>query len=149
LAVVSQPFTTEELKTLAHTLREISVQNERGGKISTQDWGSLAYFPSTGEAKSVPYIFGPFLDLPNPDLSRVLYRFPRLVLAAGFITTEDKERLPSLNLPKAPGFFFRAGMVANMVFSPLSSGAPGYSFAWQIGTPVWMPAYKVHHSLGI
>jgi hypothetical protein len=35
-------------------------------------------------------------------------------------------------------------MVANMVFRPLSSGAPGYSFAWQIGAPIWLPAYKAH-----
>jgi hypothetical protein len=145
--VVSQAFTKEDLQALAHTLREISAQDGRGGKISTQDLGSLEYSACThtGQTTYDLTIFGPLLDLPIPELSHpmVLYQFPRLVLAAGLIKADVKEGPMNETLPKAPVLFFRAGMVANMLFRPLSSGAAGYSFEWQIGTPVWLPSYKI------
>ncbi|MDR1986881.1 MAG: hypothetical protein LBP88_07935 [Treponema sp.] len=145
-AVVSQAFTQEDLQALARTLRDMSVQDGRGGKISTQGLGSLGYsaYTHTGQAHYDLTIFGPLLDLPSPDFShpQVVYRFPRLVLAAGLIKAEAGEA-PLKDLPKAPVLFFRAGMVANMVFRPLSSGAAGYSFEWRIGTPLWLPSHKI------
>jgi hypothetical protein len=147
LAVVSQAFPKEDLQALARTLREISAQDGKEGKISTQDLRSLGYsgFTHTGQAQYDLTIFGPLLDLPNPAFSHplVLYRFPRLVLAAGLIKAEAREGPMNETLPKAPVFFFRAGMVANMLFRPLSSGTAGYSFEWRIGTPVWLPSYKI------
>ncbi|MHB9293974.1 hypothetical protein Holit_03093 [Hollandina sp. SP2] len=149
LAVVSQAFTKEDLQVLAHTLREISVQDGRGGKISTQELGCLGYsaYTHTGQAKYDLTIFGTLLDLPIPEFSNpmVVYQFPKLVLAAGLIKAEVGEALLNDILPKAPVLFFRAGMVANMVFRPLSSGAAGYSFEWRIGTPVWLPSHKINH----
>ncbi|MDR3115374.1 MAG: hypothetical protein LBU25_07630, partial [Treponema sp.] len=125
LAVVSRAFTKEDLQALAHTVRDISAQDGRGGKISTRDLGSLVYSESTHTGQG-PYdltIFGPLLDLPSPELSHpmVVHRFPRLVLAAGLIKAEAPEG--PVKAPQAPVFFFRAGMVANMVFRPLASGA--------------------------
>jgi hypothetical protein len=149
LAVVSQAFTKEDLQALARTLREISVQDGRDGKISTRGLVSLGYSAGTptGQAPYDLTMFGPLLDLPNPAFShpRVVYRFTRLVLAAGLIKAEAREEPMNETLPKAPVFYFRAGMVANMLFRPLSSGTAGYSFEWQIGTPVWLPSYKIRH----
>jgi hypothetical protein len=146
VAVVSQAFTKGELQGVARTLRALSVQGGRGGKIAIQDLGSLTYSPSSpsGESLYTLTMFGPFLDVPSPEFShpRVRYRFPRLLLVAGLIKTEAAERLMQEALPQSSAWFFRAGMVANMLFRPLSSGAPGYSFEWHIGTPVWLPSYR-------
>jgi hypothetical protein len=153
LAVVSQAFTKGELQGVARTLRELSLHEGRGGKLSTEGLGSLGYSPSspTGEGPSTLNLFGSFLDLPSPHLSypKVSYRFPRLLLAAGLIKAEEQEGTIKESLPKGPALFFRAGMVANMVFRPLSSGAADYSFEWHIGTPVWLPSYKARGAVPI
>jgi hypothetical protein len=133
LALVSQPFTKEELKSLAQSLRALSAAEGRNGRISA------------GELRTLPWLeglsfFGPGLDLPIPDFPQeVSYRFPSLVLCAGLIKTRDQALLPQ---GTGPSFFFRAAMVANLILRPLPAGETGYSFEWRIGTPVWLPAYK-------
>jgi hypothetical protein len=134
LALVSQPFTKEELKSLAQSLRALSVAEGRNGKIAA------------GELRTLPWqedlsFFGPGLDLPIPDFpqERVSYRFPSLVLCAGLIKTADQALLSQ---GTGPSFFFRAALVANLILRPLSSGERDFSFEWKIGSPVWLPSYK-------
>jgi hypothetical protein len=135
LAVVSRAFTQEELKRLASVLRELSASPERDGKITVGESQSLLFPP---EALSLRF-FGLGLDLPIPNFpsESVIYQFPSLLLCAGLQSAPEP---PSA--VQEPSCFFRAAMVANMVFHPLSSGAAGYSFEWKIGAPVWLPAYK-------
>jgi hypothetical protein len=139
LGLVSRAFTKEELKALAHSLRALSMRNSKEGKFTLGPCETVVY-PGTSDIT----IFGPVLDVPIPDFSldTVQYQAPTLVLCAALIRKDDEKVIQQDRFPQSPVFSFRAAMVANMIFLPLSSGAIGYSFEWKIGTPVWLPAYK-------
>jgi hypothetical protein len=147
-ALVSRPFTSPELRSLAFTLREASLRDGRDGTIAA---GDPAPCPAGGTGPAGFALYGPVLDLPLPDLPRegVLFRFPFLTLCAALIPGGSPEEA-RLGNPGDAGvrgapfkpFSFRAAAVANMILSPLRSGEPGYSYQWQIGNPRWLPSPK-------
>lgn len=142
LGTVSRPFTGEELKTLARSLRAVTAADGRNGKITIRERGVLPS-PLHGTV-----FFGLTLDLSPvggflaPDVPLDIAWFPSIVLCTGVLSINaDSAEEPLPDIPP-PSCFFRAAMVANMVIRPLSSGAAGYSFEWKIGVPVWLPKYR-------
>lgn len=140
LALVSRACSRSELKALALSQRNLSA--------SGQDGKLWALSPQTVSCPSPALtLFGPLLDTPVPvpetfPADVALYCFPRLILCAALLGPDDEALtrqaiLPELTIPP-----FRAAMLTNMILSPLDSGAPAYSFAWQFGEPVWLPVYK-------
>jgi hypothetical protein len=133
LALVSRPFSGEELKALAAGMRELCLRDGGDGK-----------FRSAGAAASSAggfNFFGPLLEPWDPGLpslggSKIIHRFPALCLCAAL--------LGPAGVPSAagPDLSFRAAMIANLSIAPLDQGEEGYSFAWKTGRPVWLPAYK-------
>ncbi|MDR2537263.1 MAG: hypothetical protein LBC46_03045 [Treponema sp.] len=140
LALVSRACSRGELKALA--------LNQRNLSASGRDGKARALPPQTVDCPSPALsLFGPLLDTPVPapeefPASAVLYRFPRLILCAALLGPGDETLTRQAVLPELAVPPFRAAMLANMSLSPLDSGAPAYSFAWEIGEPVWLPAYK-------
>jgi hypothetical protein len=135
-------LTRGELRDLAAALREAA-----GGRITAGTaLGRVSIAPDLAAA-------GPVLDLPAAPL-RETGGFSPLILCAALIRpgeggfeapepggvygAEPSGRiLPAVKdlLP----FSFRAAAVANMILSPLGSGAEGYSFTWKIGERHWLP----------
>ena len=140
LALVSHACSRGDLKTLALSQRNLSA-GVRDGKLR-------ALFPQTVSCPSPALtLFGPLLDTPVPapetfPAGAVLYCFPRLILCAALLGPGDEALTRQAILPELVVPPFRAAMLANMNLNPLDSGAPAYSFAWEIGEPVWLPAYK-------
>jgi hypothetical protein len=135
LALVSRPFSGEELKALAAGMRELSLRNGGDGKFRPAGAGTAAS-PAGGFR-----FFGPLLEPWDPALlslggSKALYRFPALCLCAALLGPGDEPASAGLTLS------FRAAMIANLAIRPLDQGEEGYSFAWKTGRPVWLPAYK-------
>jgi hypothetical protein len=132
LALLSRPLSRGELGDLAAALRESSA--ERGG-IITAGPGAAASLPDPWGFT----LWGPRLDLAIPAIPGAVYRFPFPVLCAALTGTDGPA-------PPGPagreGLFplcFRAAAVANMSLSALETGEPGYSFAWKLGEPRWLP----------
>jgi hypothetical protein len=140
LALVSRACSRGELKALAHGLRNLSA----GG----HDGKLRALAPETVACPSPALtLFGPLLDTPVPapetyPVGAALYCFPRLILCAALLGPGDEALTRQAALPEPSVPPFRAAMLANMSLTPLDSGAPAYSFAWEIGEPVWLPTYK-------
>ncbi|MDR2419274.1 MAG: hypothetical protein LBD79_09515 [Treponema sp.] len=140
LALVSRACSRGELKALALSQRNLSASG-RDGKL----W---ALSPQTMACPSPALtLFGPLLDTPVPTpetfpAGAALYCFPRLLLCAALLGPDDEALTRQAALPEMAVPPFRAAMLANMSLSPLDSGVPTYSFAWEIGEPVWLPAYK-------
>jgi hypothetical protein len=148
LGIVSRPFTRAELKDLAVSLRKFTLSGD--GKIRTGPPARV--FPVKGAASAdaeVPgfTLFGPSLDLEIPPEfppgEIFCFRFSSPVLCAALIPRGVPERAA----PPAPALSFRAAAVANMILRPLPEGDnsenfEGYSFEWEIGERVWLPAYK-------
>ena len=145
LAVVSRPFSREELKALARTIRDFTVSTSgtsgtsgTNGKILTTErreaiqtaarcsWLDLplslsmdeSFFPEATKEKLVS-IFSP------PTL--------RVALVDSGETPPAREEPPVLS--------FRAAYLANLIIRPLPAGDPRYSFEWRIGHPVWLPKH--------
>jgi hypothetical protein len=134
LALVSQPFSREELKALAAGMRELSLKGV-DGKFRSAGAGVTAS-PAGGFN-----FFGPLLEpwdesLPALGGSKVLYRFPALCLCAALLGPADEPAAAG------PELSFRAAMTANLAIRPLDQGEKGYSFVWKTGRPLWLPAYR-------
>jgi hypothetical protein len=146
LAVVSRPFTVQELKDLAVKLRGLSSMDGRDGKIATEKAGTVAYPDSLGTLGTGLFIFGPVLDVPVLPLAAfpldtVVYRFPLLILCAALAGKNDRVLIDKAHdIPAAPSFFFRAAALTNMVLRPLSKD--GESFEWKTGVSRWLPPYR-------
>jgi hypothetical protein len=140
LAAVSHPFTPGELKTTAHSVRELSAAFCQDGKIAL---GKPVILTCPSETLPLSF-FGLSLDAPPPDFSQksVQYRFPSLLVCTALVSEADQTLTAQDGFPAPPSCCFRAGMIANMVFRPLETGDPAYSFEWKTGVPVWLPAYK-------
>jgi hypothetical protein len=135
LALVSRPFSGEELRALAGEMRELSVKEGGEGKFRSAGAGSVSC-PGGGLN-----FFGPLLEpwdesLPSLGGSKVLCRFPALCLCAALLGPGDAPAAAG------PEFSFRAAMAANLAISPLVRGEREYSFAWKTGRPLWLPAYR-------
>jgi hypothetical protein len=182
LARVSHACSREELKALAHALREWTLADGNDGKLQTGTAHSVscpawtgreltlfgatletawsapqeALFPNEHSTLSVlPQDAMPSMPVAPQDAlgsalsalpqEALVFRFPHLILSAALLGHGD-ERLVA-TLPPVPSLSFRAAMIANMTLTPLGCGETAYSFAWQIGEPVWLPAYKRDKSL--
>ncbi|MDR2184060.1 MAG: hypothetical protein LBO80_00105 [Treponema sp.] len=144
LALLSRPLSRGELGDLAAALRENSA--ERGGIITAGSAAPVS-LPFRGEGQD-PWDFtlwGPRLDLAVPAvIPGAVYRFPFPVLCAALIRSgaedggTDTAGIEAATEGLLP-FYFRAAAAANMSLTALESGEPGYSFAWKLGEPRWLP----------
>ncbi|MDR1400630.1 MAG: hypothetical protein LBJ41_11975 [Treponema sp.] len=140
LALVSHAYSRNDLKTLALSQRNLSARSQ-DGKLRALSLQTVSC-PSPTLT-----LFGPLLDTPIPSpetfpADATLYRFPRLILCAALLGPGDEALTRQSILPELAVPPFRAAMLANMSLSPLDSGAPAYSFAWEIAESVWLPAYS-------
>jgi hypothetical protein len=140
LARTDRPLTEAELKLTARSLRRpapdsgFAAASGAGAAVSLTGWG--------GEAGDI-LLWGLSLDSPVPRLpENGVIPLPRLILCA-FITgnrAADRERAGSIAAAvPAPALRFRAAAVANLVLTPLAPEKGGLSFAWELGTPRWLP----------
>lgn len=140
VALVSRACSRGELKALSLSQRNLSTV-ERDGKVQVLS-------PQTVTCPSPALtLFGPLLDMPVPapetlPAGAALYCFPSLILCAALLGSGDEALTQQVPLPELAVPPFRAAMLANMSLRPLDSGAPAYSFVWEIEEPVWLPAYK-------
>jgi hypothetical protein len=140
LAEVSRPFSRDELKKLAVCIRDLSAAHD--GKISGAEcclkagFGTLAFF-------------GPLLDLPAAErllsetaAGKIIRAFFPPVLCAALVDSgAANQHCP----PRSANFSFRAAALANLAIRSLNSGkgeALPYSFEWETGPLVWLPAYR-------
>jgi hypothetical protein len=141
LAVLSAPFTADELKQCARSLRTLNLEEKAEGRIGTGDM-TAAVLRTDGreEGQRGLRIAGPALELAVPAAfpageDKVLRRIYPVLLGAALI--REDEGIPDIRIPP---FSFRAAALANMVYRPLDS--PDYSFCWRIGKPAWLPRIK-------
>jgi hypothetical protein len=134
LARLDHPLSGEELKALAHTLRQEI--NKIGGKLTADPPVQSSLFDEVS-------IYGPSLPLNLSDnfyktvSDAITHRFSPLVLGAALLHGP----LPD-TLPAPPQISFRAAALANMNchFSPLgNNGEDGHSAEWKIGKLHWLP----------
>jgi hypothetical protein len=148
LAQVSKSYKCDELKVLAHELRNMTLLKD--GKI-TSSGTAKALCPKAGMGEGTSF-FGPLLDLlPIENISglnsdKVLFIFPRPILCAAILSNEKNEPLSNEKL-LFPKVSFRAAMIANLTLRPLGGGVAPYSYEWRLGPSSWLPAYKRAKSL--
>ena len=140
LAALSRPLHGEELKRLAHNLRECA--NLHGGPFKAGPPDIAAF--SIGASNVTTDVFGPALgielsdDFFEPCGDAVLCRLLPPVIGTALLQTAAKNNgsLPA-SASSPPEISFRAAALANMHFRPLSPD--GYSFEWKIGALHWLP----------
>ena len=132
LAAVSSPFSRDELKELAGTLRRLSAKTD--GKILCQRTNVTVNFEHLS-------FFGPPVDLPLdkgcfPETARNkgLFVLCSPPLCAALLSPEE----PQPHEPP-PALSFRAAALANLAIWPLADGEKGYSYEWETGPLVWLP----------
>ena len=160
LAAVSRPFDREKLKELARKIRSLTMEND--GKILAAET-ALVNCNHAGDLS----ITGPRLNItideslfPESSKGKVLYTISPVVLCGALVESENfikisrkvaKTQSPgdtveTVLLSQAPVLSFRAAAVANLAIQGLAgspaSQEPNYSFEWEIGRPVWLPAYR-------
>jgi hypothetical protein len=151
LAVLSRPFTADELREAALALREAanrepaSPGSRAAGAGRSGDGAIGLSGPQTSPfpGKNTE-LYGLGLDLGfsppgEKSASKILHPFSPLVLGAALV--KPAPRPPSPPAPP-PLFSFRAAALANMVFRPLGAGEKDYSFEWKIGRLQWLPPVK-------
>jgi hypothetical protein len=141
LAEVSRAFSRDELKEFSVNIRNLTITHD--GKISSAEsctnggFGKLSFY-------------GPRLDLPeglfNKTAKRKIVRtfFPT-VLCAALIDSGSGSTGIAPQAGKCPALSFRAAAIANVTIRSLISDnreALPYSFEWETGSLVWLPAYK-------
>ncbi|MCL2129560.1 MAG: hypothetical protein FWH35_04305 [Treponema sp.] len=144
LAMASRPFSREELKELAKNIRKITMEN--GGKIESGELSTT----EAGNKLEKMHFFGPLLKLPfNEGLfpagarKKIIRSYlPPILCAALIKPPQSGEKSPAPPVFNAPAFSFRAASLANLVISPLSGGDNDFSFEWETGAPVWLPAWR-------
>ena len=133
LAVVSWPFSREELKELAHNIRKLSMYND--GKILSSESGTVSCPVFSAS------FFGPCLNLNTGEIlsqqtDKLLFTLSPPVLCASLVEGGTKDKVE-----ETPSLSFRAASVANLTIRPLFTA---HSFEWKISPPVWLPGYKVN-----
>jgi hypothetical protein len=133
LARLKRPLSTEELKSLARSLRYHI--NENGGKL-TANTPALGAFPINTPDNEEKCIFGPSLqiELPTdffmPAAEAITRRIEPLVIGAALMLRKEEK-----DLPAPPQISFRAAALANMVYHEQE----GNFFEWKIGPLHWLP----------
>jgi hypothetical protein len=141
------------LRELAAALRESSA--DRGGIITAGPAAPVSLSPALPCRNEGPdpwglspwgfSFWGPRLDLAVPAvIPGAIRRFPVPVLCAALIRSgtgvagTEAAGMDAAAEGLLP-FSFRAAAAANMSFTALESGEPGYSFIWKTGEPRWLP----------
>jgi len=152
LAVLSQPFTKDELKQCARAIREIITPAKNAeNKIFTKETAAAA-FPSgeckTGESKT--FLFGPQLDLVIPQnifcesSVKKLTKFLSTPVIGIFLMNACENTVTSFPPPQE--LSFRAAAVANMRFQQINTGIiKTFGFKWKIGELIWLPKNLTKH----
>ena len=137
LAEVSRPFSRDELKELAVNIRNLTMAHD--GKIISSENSTNAGFGKLS-------FLGPRLDLPEELFNKtakgkIARTFFPIVLCATLTDSAGTD-------PQAEKYLtlsFRAAALANLTIRSLNGGtgeALPYSFEWETGPLVWLPAYK-------
>lgn len=155
LALVSRPCDPGELKTLAYSLRNLTLSEGGDGSIGAGP-GAMVECPGGSGASGrsfslwglslrarLPLDAGPFI--PPEALVRP---FPAPVLCAALLYPAEEESFagnPVMGLPSAPVFSFRAASVANLIWRPLrpenrTGDSWGFSALWETGKARWLPS---------
>jgi len=143
LAEVSRPFSRDELKELAGNIRDLTIAHD--GKIVSAECGLNAGLEKLS-------FFGPRLDL-IADLLTIEEllnktakgKIKRTLNPIVFCAALTDPAVINPQAGKCPNLSFRAAALANMAIRSLSGGtgeALPYSFEWETGPLVWLPAYK-------
>ena len=140
LAELSRPFKHSELKELAANIRYLS--NKTDGKI-------LGSRTETIHCPGRLSFFGTLLELPwETDMfppaarGKIIGTFLPPVLCSALVYPGTEEQAP---MEESPALSFRAAYIANMSVRPIDGKNPlnrAYSFEWETGHPVWLPAYR-------
>ncbi|MDR1025311.1 MAG: hypothetical protein LBL56_06240 [Treponema sp.] len=135
LARLNRPLTPPELKALAASLRQATLDNGQAGKITAGESAEEECPCFADDAGSAPHLrfWGPVLNLPVPGGPDGL-PMGRAILCAAL----TPDGLPAA-VPALPAVSFRAAAVANLTVKPLPQGAAGYSFRWRLGQLYWLP----------
>jgi len=137
LAEVSRPLSRDELKKLAGNIRKLTMAHD--GKITSAEnctsggFGKLSFF-------------GPQLDLPDglfkeTAKSKIARIFFPIALCEALIESTGTDP----QAEKCPTLSFRAAALANITIRSLNGSngeALPFSFEWETGPLVWLPAYK-------
>ena len=129
---VSKQFTDEELKNLAGEIRKQSFESD--GLIRA-DENALCNCP--------PFSFyGPRLNINLEKLvfshrtrSKSIIDLSPVVICTALVKEKEEPFIPP-----SQTLSFRAASVANLEIRPMDD--TGYSFQWEIGREVWLPAFK-------
>jgi hypothetical protein len=126
VALIKDPASKSELKSMAALFRLRSYEVSAGGKMQTDSVSSICL-------PDKKIIAGPSLSIETPSIPEsieLIESFPKLVLGAGIFS------VPPLLAQLEPPIKFSAAAVANMTFYAL-----GYdnSYSWTIGEPHWLP----------
>lgn len=153
LARLRRPLTPPELKALAASLRQATLNNGQAGKITTgepeeaecpclTDDAGAGGGPGSGLRLR---FWGPVLNLPvpnGPELrpweAPVYIPMSKTILCAA-LTPDGLPAAAGPNNAALPAVSFRAAAVANLTLKPLPQGAAGYSFRWRLGPLYWLP----------
>ena len=145
LAELSQFFGKDELKELAGNIRKLSMAQD--GKLSSAGnglnagFGALSFFGPLLNPSADPIVIEAVVEgLSETARKKITRSFFPSVLCAALVRSGEKP------LPKeGPTLSFRAAALANLAIRPLPEGtaeAPVYSYEWEMGPLVWLPAYK-------
>ncbi|GHU09710.1 hypothetical protein FACS1894151_08030 [Spirochaetia bacterium] len=137
LALVSRPFSPDELKVIAASLRHAMNENVSNGKFTPAEMG----VSSAGGKLDGLSVFGPVLNIPAAENwfpaqcnAEVTAFFDRFVLACALLSPLAPENAPQFQVTP-----FRSAAIANLVLEPLGCGDPRYSFSWKTGKLHWLP----------
>jgi len=132
LASLSRALNKEELKQIAHSLRD----NIGSDKISAEG-DAATDFP--GYEKDLSLI-GPSLNIAIPQnvfdggIKKINFLFSPLIIGC-FLTKDNKKLI--LEIPREK-FVFRAAAIANMYWRPLHIDGE-ICYKWKIGKLCWLP----------
>jgi hypothetical protein len=130
VALVKEPASISELKSMAALFRQRSYKNSAKGKMQTELLSSICLPECLPDGK---IIAGPCISIdapPVPESIALIESFPKLVLGAGIFSVPPV--LPQLD----PALKFSAAALANMTFQALGYKA---SYSWTIGALQWLP----------
>jgi len=143
LAEVSRPFSRDELKELATSIRKHTMAHD--GKITSAEsctsggFGKLSFFGLRLDLFADHTVIEELLsEMAKGKISQTF--FPTVLCAA---LTDSAEEDP--HAEKCPTLSFRAAAIANITIRSLSDStgeALPFSFEWETGPLVWLPAYK-------
>ncbi|MCL2764979.1 MAG: hypothetical protein FWD40_06830 [Treponema sp.] len=151
LAALLRPLSTDELKKIACSIREI-----KGDKKFNHNNFSSVVFPAGDEKMT---LYGPRLDLqrqpdysgctgkidsvfPNPVSGIFLEKIPEYKAEKQYLTVQERENeydsLTDFVLKDKNELSFRPAAIANMYWQPIRQGAMTI-YKWKIGKLCWLP----------